>query len=670
MSSHFKSRSSVIPNSASTPSSNANIGARVYDYTDKYKSDKPGEEIEENARVWSVYLDEAESHDADVMQGYRTIIDGLLVFASLFSAVVTTFVAQTSQALAPDYAQVTAVLLLENNQLLRAAGNSTTLNDIPAASLHPGSHTYSSTDVWVNGFFFTSLGLSLSTALLSVLAKQWIQAYTTIVPGGAKTRALIRHFRFQGTVKWKLGEIIESLPLILHGSVALFLIGLALYTSQLSSPICGVVVAITCFTFLFYLGTLVLPAVFLDCPYRISFLFPLAQLALYAFHLMQCASCFLWQWLQSGFVQVPKMQWPALSAKSFKSAENDAIFLDDSALKHCQYICDTLYWVLNYSSNQSIKQVVFEGVSGLLFKWRSMGLESSQSLLMSKHDLFRHSILFTLDKLAEMASPSTQQDDVIWNPWFKLIEYVWRPFYRQPEGKSLWGSSIAHKEEQWKEIQHLIKTALDRAITRKDHVLFRCLLKWGHPGIQDAKLDWAQDVPLLHYSAWKGATKIIDYMLDNKVVDINQHGNQGRTALHWAAMQNQLDTVIAIVDREKSLIHVRTNTHRTLTALDTAVLNGNYDVARYLLAEGAERPPDALHLVTAQPLLWRSGSVIRALLDLGWNRKVEDAEGRTPIDVAYNGGFVEAADCLEHYQTASIQPYMTVPLTPIVVRGT
>ncbi|KAG6870232.1 hypothetical protein C0995_014444, partial [Termitomyces sp. Mi166 len=174
MSSQLESRLPIIPNLApsSQPISN---GPRIYDYTDKYKTDKPGEEIEENARVWNVYLDEAESYDADLLRGFRNIIDGLLVFASLFSAVVTTFVAQTYQALQPDNAQITAALLFETNQLLRAAGNSTTLNAIPAASLHPGSHTYSSVDVWVNGLFFASLALSLSTALLSVLAKQWIQ---------------------------------------------------------------------------------------------------------------------------------------------------------------------------------------------------------------------------------------------------------------------------------------------------------------------------------------------------------------------------------------------------------------------------------------------------------------------------------------------------------------
>ncbi|KAG6862756.1 hypothetical protein C0993_001642, partial [Termitomyces sp. T159_Od127] len=129
----------------------------------------------ENARVWNVYLDEAESYDMDMVQGFRNNIDGLLVFASLFSAVVTTFVAQTSQSLQPDNGQIMASLLYENNQLMRAAGNGISVDTIPKAVLVPGSRTHSSTDLWVNGFFFTSLALSLSTALLTVLAKQWIQ---------------------------------------------------------------------------------------------------------------------------------------------------------------------------------------------------------------------------------------------------------------------------------------------------------------------------------------------------------------------------------------------------------------------------------------------------------------------------------------------------------------
>ncbi|KAG5340081.1 hypothetical protein C0989_002881 [Termitomyces sp. Mn162] len=55
---------------------------RNYDYTKIYSPDKEGDELKENARVWNVCLDEAENYDADMIQGLRNIINGLLVFVS------------------------------------------------------------------------------------------------------------------------------------------------------------------------------------------------------------------------------------------------------------------------------------------------------------------------------------------------------------------------------------------------------------------------------------------------------------------------------------------------------------------------------------------------------------------------------------------------------------
>ncbi|KAG6874930.1 hypothetical protein C0993_011586, partial [Termitomyces sp. T159_Od127] len=54
--------------------------SRNYDYEAKYQPDKKGDEAKENARVWNVYLDEAESYDMDMIEGFRNNINGLLVF--------------------------------------------------------------------------------------------------------------------------------------------------------------------------------------------------------------------------------------------------------------------------------------------------------------------------------------------------------------------------------------------------------------------------------------------------------------------------------------------------------------------------------------------------------------------------------------------------------------
>ncbi|KAJ3853403.1 hypothetical protein EV368DRAFT_26802, partial [Lentinula lateritia] len=202
-------------------------------YEEKYADEPLGEELKENSRVFKVYLDEAESFDDDMMRGFRETIDSLLVFAALFSGVVTSFVIETISALQPDYSQITAVLLVEQVQILRAAGNSTAINAVPKSTLDLLNASVATEDLWINGLFLASLSLALATALLSVLVKQWLQAYSSMSAGSAKHRALVRQFRYAGLVKWKVTEIVGILPLILHTSLALFFIGLSLYISEL-----------------------------------------------------------------------------------------------------------------------------------------------------------------------------------------------------------------------------------------------------------------------------------------------------------------------------------------------------------------------------------------------------------------------------------------------------
>ncbi|KAJ3880281.1 hypothetical protein F5051DRAFT_482140, partial [Lentinula edodes] len=210
-----------------------NPGGRTFNYEEKYADEPLGEELKENSRVFKVYLDEAESFDDDMMRGFRETIDSLLVFAALFSGVVTSFVIATIPALQPDYSQITAVLLVEQVQILRAAGNSTAINAVPKSTVDLQNASVAIKDLWINGLFLASLSLALATALLSVLVKQWLQAYSSMSAGSAKHRALVRQFRYAGLVKWKVTEIVGILPLILHTSLALFLIGLSLYISEL-----------------------------------------------------------------------------------------------------------------------------------------------------------------------------------------------------------------------------------------------------------------------------------------------------------------------------------------------------------------------------------------------------------------------------------------------------
>ncbi|KAF5361412.1 hypothetical protein D9758_006235 [Tetrapyrgos nigripes] len=105
------------------------LGNRNYDYSQTYPPDELTREAGDNARMWKVYLDEAEEFDNEMLRSLKDTLDALLglVFAALFSAVVTTFVVSTTESLQPDYSQITARLTVEQNQLLR----SSTLQEFP-----------------------------------------------------------------------------------------------------------------------------------------------------------------------------------------------------------------------------------------------------------------------------------------------------------------------------------------------------------------------------------------------------------------------------------------------------------------------------------------------------------------------------------------------------------
>ncbi|PBK83717.1 hypothetical protein ARMGADRAFT_666672 [Armillaria gallica] len=114
-------------------------GNDTYDYEQKYPEDAPYEEAAPAARVWRTYEDESRNHDVNMVEESRDNVDVLLVFAGLFSAVVTTFVVQTSQSLQPDYAAMSASLLYESVLVQRAITNGSRSMPLPLLPSIPPS---------------------------------------------------------------------------------------------------------------------------------------------------------------------------------------------------------------------------------------------------------------------------------------------------------------------------------------------------------------------------------------------------------------------------------------------------------------------------------------------------------------------------------------------------
>lgn len=158
--------------------------------------------------------------------------------------------------------------MVEMVALQRAQINNTSIDDILPADTTAGPSGF---DIWVNALWFTSLTLSLGTALIAVLVKQWLYQYMSMISGTARDRSLIRYYRFEGLQKWHVLTIIGILPIVLHIALGLFLAGLVIFLIPLNTPLACVVGFITLGVYTLYAVSNILPLVYIQCPYRTPF---------------------------------------------------------------------------------------------------------------------------------------------------------------------------------------------------------------------------------------------------------------------------------------------------------------------------------------------------------------------------------------------------------------
>ncbi|THG96094.1 hypothetical protein EW026_g5668 [Hermanssonia centrifuga] len=220
---------------------------------------------------WSSVEDYAWRYDDQAMKVFSDDIDTLLVFAGLFSAVLTAFVVPAFGMLQQDNVQVSADFLarisakLDSFQITPPFINSTASHD-PS----PSSFTVSTSARWINILWFLSLLFSLASALFGILAKQWIREYlqwnqTTASP---RDNVLLRQLRSEAWVKWKVPAGIAAIPALLEVAVVLFLVGLIVFVWMLDFVVALVisVAAGTILIIVFIVTTL--PAFFQHCPYK------------------------------------------------------------------------------------------------------------------------------------------------------------------------------------------------------------------------------------------------------------------------------------------------------------------------------------------------------------------------------------------------------------------
>ncbi|KAF8897016.1 hypothetical protein CPB85DRAFT_202166 [Mucidula mucida] len=311
-----------------------------FDYELKYPVDEKHKEMSATGRVWKTYMDESTKFDVDMVENWRDGLDMLLVFAALFSGVVTTFVVQTYQSLSVDYAQVTASLMLRliDIQVSISQGHSVKAGQNPDPS---SAFKAKSSDLWVNGLWFTSLVLSLTTTLIAVLTKQWINEYMVLPSGNPRDRARIRHFRFIGLEQWHVPLIIGLLPILMHIALGVFLAGLVIFVCSLSTAMASAIGCMTAAGALAYLVSNILPLFYTNCPYK-------TPLASYSFIIVS--------WVR----RQTQAAMSSAVAHSLREVEHTAVSHKTGELDAL-----AVSWLHNTSSNASVQSIAVQSLGGL-----------------------------------------------------------------------------------------------------------------------------------------------------------------------------------------------------------------------------------------------------------------------------------------------------------------
>ncbi|KAG7087141.1 hypothetical protein E1B28_013121 [Marasmius oreades] len=202
---------------------------------------------------WKECLKKVDHSDVESCNGWREDIDTLLVFAGLFSAVVTAFTVESYQWLDTNPQDTTALILLHIVQ------NSNFTTPLPSTIETQFSAPPSA--VRINVCWFLSLTMSLTAVIIGILCKQWIREHRRNPPKytSHKDTLLLRQMRHESFQRWGVSGMAHCLPLLLEVALVLFFLGVLDLLWSLNTVVASIITVQVGLAILVITATTVLP---------------------------------------------------------------------------------------------------------------------------------------------------------------------------------------------------------------------------------------------------------------------------------------------------------------------------------------------------------------------------------------------------------------------------
>lgn len=227
------------------------------------------EEINPGQGGWMAVSRTVRQIDEEKVKNCKEDIDTLLVFAGLYSAVLSAFLIESYRLLILD-PQDEMVMLLRTIAAQNYTGTVSSVNSTTVVrdSVFDAPHWA----IRVNVLWFASIVLSLSSASIGILVKGWLREYLAMPYTAPLDRLRAREYRRSALDKWRVLEIAAILPLLLQIALGLFFIGLCYFSAAVHDSIRYTTFPLVIGWACFFLLTTVAPLVSPRCPYKTTFL--------------------------------------------------------------------------------------------------------------------------------------------------------------------------------------------------------------------------------------------------------------------------------------------------------------------------------------------------------------------------------------------------------------
>ncbi|PVF95413.1 hypothetical protein CPB86DRAFT_711262, partial [Serendipita vermifera] len=176
--------------------------------------------------IWQLYNQRAKVRDKALLDHWKSSINhDTVIFSGLFATVVTAFCVESRKLLQEDPLDSIKVAMWYMAE--RQINPSTPFTP-------PRQFKQDKWVIFVNGLLFTSLTCSLIAALMGLTCLHWVKEYehgaNNKLPFQAEeSRALHRHYQYQGAKNWLMDEMIATAPNLLYMAAICLFTGLAIW---------------------------------------------------------------------------------------------------------------------------------------------------------------------------------------------------------------------------------------------------------------------------------------------------------------------------------------------------------------------------------------------------------------------------------------------------------